>query len=128
MRTLDALIARSVELRDLSLRGGNDGLLTIRYANLTEAEREQLAELERAATAMLAALKQAFDLPSHYDDARHALYSQFAALWVNLEDIRPERLRRYGAVNPAAAQKLSPYVEQFIELSLAFQRVLKKES
>jgi hypothetical protein len=43
-----------------------------------------------------------------------------------LEEIRPDRLKRYGAVDPALNETLSPGLERLIELVRAIQTLASR--
>jgi hypothetical protein len=48
-----------------------------------------------------------------------------ALAWEGLEDIRPTRLGRYGAVDPALAATLEPALTTLIDLTLALLRAVE---
>ena len=48
---------------------------------------------------------------------------RFTLLWCDLEDSRPQKLRRYGALNPQADEVLGPSIQRLIELMLAMNDV-----
>jgi len=48
---------------------------------------------------------------------------EFTLLWCDLEDSRPQKLRRYGAIHPQADEVLGPSIQQLIELVLAIDGV-----
>ena len=49
--------------------------------------------------------------------------AEFTLLWCDLEDSRPQKLRRYGAIHPQADEVLGPSIQQLIQLVLAIDSV-----
>lgn len=64
-----------------------------------------------------------FNLPRHHWSGRRVIVAEMSSAWANLEDMRPARLRRYGAVDPALDDKLTPRLEHLIHLVLAVQEL-----
>jgi len=127
LRRMEQLVRRSRALRALVREGGNGGILLSQGAQLSEQQMTRLATLERATLEQLSHARDVFGLEPHHEDARQGLYSAFSLLWADLEDTRPEKLRRYGAVDPDAQEQLAPQVMRLLELNQAFISTLGKE-
>jgi hypothetical protein len=57
-----------------------------------------------------------FELPPHRWYGRQIIMAEMISTWTNLEEIRPERLRRFGAVDPTLTETLAPSLERLIQL------------
>ncbi|WP_376794024.1 hypothetical protein [Thermogemmatispora sp.] len=77
-----------------------------------------LARLEEL-RAEVARLAQAYRLPEKEESLRTVALAEFGLLWSDLEDLRPARLRDYGALSAQAADQLEPQIERLIGLVLA---------
>jgi hypothetical protein len=56
-----------------------------------------------------------FELTRHVRHIRRIIYAEMVAARTNLEDMRPTKLRRYGAVDPALNETLTPRLEQLVQ-------------
>lgn len=63
----------------------------------------------------------AFELPRQQRNGRQIIVAEMSLAWVNLEEVRPHRLRRYGAVAPTLAETLEPGLEYLASLALTIQ-------
>jgi hypothetical protein len=63
----------------------------------------------------------AFELPHHHQDGRRIIAAEMSVAWVNLEEIRPHRLRRYGTVVPTLTETLEPRLDRLAELVRVIQ-------
>ena len=127
LRTLEQLVERSRQLRDLASRGESAGILLHLQAKLSAGQLSELEALEQLATTRLRALRDALDLERKTEDPRRKLYSAFSLLWSDLEDIKPRKLERYGVLNPEAAEILGAGIQELVQLSQAFAATLEKE-
>jgi hypothetical protein len=57
-----------------------------------------------------------FELPRHHWYGRQIIVAEMSSAWTNLEEVRPERLRRFGAVDPTLTETLTPGLERLIQL------------
>ena len=62
-----------------------------------------------------------FELPRHVWHSSRIIYAEMSTAWINLEEMRPHKLRRYGAVDPALNETLAPRLEQLIQQIRAIQ-------
>jgi hypothetical protein len=79
--------------------------------------RERCAEMRHQIAEMMAF----FDLPRHTRNGRRIIYAEMSAVWTNLEDMRPPKLRRYGAVDPDLITTLGPQLESLTQLVRTMQ-------
>lgn len=56
------------------------------------------------------------------------IMSEFALLWCDLEDARPQKLRAYSIINPLAKPILGPRIQRLIDLALAIDSVARGKS
>jgi hypothetical protein len=110
---------------DAVLRAGGDGRLTVTASDIGADERERLAAQAADVRAALSALADACRLDPLVRDGRRVMAAALALAWEGLEDIRPTRLGRYGAVDPALAATLEPALTTLIDLTLALLRAVE---
>jgi hypothetical protein len=79
--------------------------------------RERCSEMRQEIAEMMAF----FELPRHTWNSRRIIYAEMVVVWSNLEDMRPHKLRRYGAVDPTLNKTLAPRLEQLIQQIKAIQ-------
>lgn len=84
--------------------------------------REKCDQLRRQITDAVAA----FNLPRHHWSGRRVIVAEMSTAWANLEDMRPAKLRRYGTVDPALNEILTPRLEDLIHLVLTVQELATK--
>lgn len=87
----------------------------------SEACAHSLRDLCAAARSQIAEMVDAFDLPIQHLNGRRIVVGEMSIAWVNLEELRPGRLRRYGDVDPALSETLTPRLERLMERVLAIQ-------
>src|SRR5579864_1044548 len=63
--------------------------------------------------------------PSGSRAIHFSILAEFTLLWCDLEDSRPHKLRRYGALNPQAEEMLGSSIQRLIELVLAVSEVAR---
>ena len=127
LQSMEQLVERSRSLRAEAQRPGEDGVLIRRHAQLSEPQCAELKLLEDSTMEQLVALRDTFDFHPATQDLRHELHVHFSLLWADLVDEKPEKLVRYGAVDPVAAAVLDPVIDRLAELSEAFAAILQKE-
>jgi hypothetical protein len=127
LRAVERLIDQCRQMRAVATRGDEAGVLLLRHAALSEAELAELQRLEEAAMKQLRLLRDAFALEPETEDLRRHLQSAFSILWADLKDERPEKLVRYGALDPNASAVLEPAIQKLVELSQQFITVLGTE-
>lgn len=88
-------------------------------ARLRESFRQIRQHLQRFATE--------YALPGAEEDVRSVLLGTVTILWSDLEDLRPARLDRYGAVDPTLEETLGPRIEALIHCVLAIADQAKRE-
>ncbi|HZU03334.1 MAG TPA: hypothetical protein VFA10_26950 [Ktedonobacteraceae bacterium] len=71
----------------------------------------------------IAAIASDCQLDEGEESFLRSIKAEFAILWSDLEDMRPEKLRNYGSVHPQAERFLTPRIERLIDLTLAISDV-----
>jgi hypothetical protein len=84
--------------------------------------REKCKELRNE----IAEITAFFDLPRHHWYDRRIIVGEMASAWVNLEEIRPNRLHRYGAVDPTLTETLTPRLERLSQLVRVIQNLASR--
>jgi hypothetical protein len=113
-------------LEDRITHGKPPDLALTRFVNFPDAQRsEALLQLIKQVREEVAALAKAYHLEASEEDFLHNVTGEFTLLWADLEDTRPTKLRRYGAVHPRANEVLGPPIQHLIELMLAINDVAK---
>jgi hypothetical protein len=82
---------------------------------------EQLRARCHDLRSQIAETAAAFDLPCRRWNGRQLIVAEMSVAWVDLEDLRPPKLRRYGAVDPSLSETLAPRLERLSSLVLAIQ-------
>src|SRR5579875_1187961 len=75
---------------------------------------------EQQQTALLA---HEYDLAVTEQNFARLVMAEFTLLWADLEDVRPQKLLRYGNVKPALHQFLDPQLQHLIHLVLTIDAV-----
>lgn len=99
-------------------------LVLTRFTN--EPNDEQRSMLLRLITEVrreIAQVAEDYNLEVNEEDGMRSIMGEFTLLWADLEDTRPQKLRRYGPVRPQAIETLGPPVQRLIQLMLAIDRV-----
>ena len=118
-------IALEVELRHLEqhllriqalIRAPQDGILT-RYRPLSPDATQRLEPLLKDMLAVIAELVEQFELRPRTEDAGRYVGAVMADTWTGLYDLLPQNLRRYGTVNPALEESLTPALQRLIHLT-----------
>ena len=124
--TLVHLERQLLHLEEL-LRAEAQGILIRRTGQLSPATQERLFNLFGQLRQEIALLAASQALPGTEENLRGALLGTASILWSDLEDIRPHRLARYGAVDPALEATLGPSIERLIQGVLSIETILKED-
>jgi hypothetical protein len=84
---------------------------------------DALFRLARCLRQNISSLAADYGIPSEEEKQLQTLSAQFTLLWADLEDVRPEHLRSYGAVHPSLQEKLEPQVQRLSRLAVAIANV-----
>jgi hypothetical protein len=114
-------LERSLNDIDRLLDGSVIGVTYITEIDFTPTTVEHLRARCDELRAQIAEMMDAFALPRHYWHGRRVIVGEMSAVWTYLEDMRPHKLRRYGAVDPGLTETLAPRLEQLIRLVRAIQ-------
>ncbi len=93
---------------------------------LGPATARQIRERCRDLRSQIAEIAATFELPQRRWDGRRIIVAEMSVAWADLEDMRPPKLRRYGAVDPTLNETLAPRLERLIELVLAVQELASR--
>ncbi len=86
-------------------------------------QRSMLLQLAQQIRRQVTRLVEDYHLEVGEQDMLRTIMGEFTLLWCDLEDIRPRKLRAYGAVNPQLQAMLDPPLKRLIELVLAVDGV-----
>jgi hypothetical protein len=109
------------------LDGPPTGVTYIIEADFSPAIIAELRQTCQETRRQIAELVTAFDLPVQRRYARRLIVAGMSNAWVNLEEVRPVKLRRYGQVDVALDQTLTPRLERLIHTVLAIQELASRE-
>ncbi|MBF6612974.1 MAG: hypothetical protein IVW55_07565 [Chloroflexi bacterium] len=131
-----ATVARRVELaawhlEERLLRETPPQLALTRFTDPPDsAQRTALLRLVQHVRQEVATLAVDYHLAVTQESFVRSTIGEFTLLWCDLEDSRPQKLQRYGALNPQADEVLGPPIQRLIELMLAMSDVTggKQES
>jgi len=87
------------------------------------AQRTALLRLVKHVRQEVADLAADYHLEVAEESFVRSTMGEFSLLWCDLEDSRPQKLRRYGAIHPQADEILGPSIQRLIELMLAMNDV-----
>ncbi len=124
--TLVHLERRLLSLEHL-LQAGEQGILIRRTGQLSDATQQRVLALFEQIRQEISTLAALQDLPGTEENICATLAGTAAVLWADLEDIRPQTLHRYGAVDPALEATLGPPIERLIQGVLAIEALVKAE-
>ncbi len=113
--TLERL-EKTLALADRLLDHPESGRMWQMALDLDDDHRAQLHSLRATAQTLLVDIADAYRLPVTEESVRQHLAGALATSWANLEDVRPTKLSRYGAVDPAAVTPLDAALEQLIQV------------
>jgi hypothetical protein len=124
-----AITLRRVELavwrlEDRFARGDPDDLVLTHFTHApSPVQRSAFLHLVRQVRAEIATLAAEYQLEGSEEDFLRSVTGEFTLLWSDLEDTRPQKLRRYGTINPQAYDVLGPPIQRLIKLMLAMNDV-----
>lgn len=124
-----AITLRRVELavwrlEDRLMRGDPHDLVLTHFTNApSPVQKEAFLHVARRVRAEIATLATEYQLEGNEEDFLRSVIGEFTILWSDLEDTRPQKLRRYGTVNPQAEDVLGPPVQRLITLMLALNDI-----
>ncbi len=78
------------------------------------------------ALALIAELAQEFGLDQQEQDVAAMIAGAMSLSWASLCDMRSDKLKRYGDVDPRLRQALDPRVEQLADLALSLASMLRR--
>src|SRR6266581_3586833 len=87
------------------------------------AQRAALLRLVKHVRQEVANLAADYHLEVTEESFSRSTLGEFTLLWCDLEDSRPQKLRRYGAIHPQADEVLGPSIQRLIQLMLAMNDV-----
>jgi hypothetical protein len=87
------------------------------------AQRAALLRLVQHVLQEVAALAADYRLEVTEESLVRSTMGEFTLLWCDLEDSRPQKLRRYGAIHPQADEVLGPSIQRLIQLVLTINDV-----
>lgn len=103
-------------------------LMLTRFTNPPDSDQQAaLLHLTRRVREEIAQLVYDYDLEAGEENVLRSVMGEFSLLWCDLEDTRPQKLRRYGAVHPQAQNTLGPPIQRLVQLMLAIDSVAKGE-
>lgn len=103
------------------------GILILRSGQLAPTTRQRLLDLFEQLRQEITTLATEYALPGVEEDVRATLVGTASILWSDLEDIRPSRLTRYGAVDPTLEATLGPSIERLIQGVLSIEAIAKSD-
>ena len=126
-----SIMLRRVELAAWQLeeqltREDTPQLVLTRFIHPPDArQKAALVHLARNVRQEVAELASNLHLEATESDLLRTIMSEFSLLWSDLEDSRPRKLKRYGAINPRAYEVLNPPIGRLIELMLAIDAIAR---
>lgn len=90
----------------------------------TMVQQEQLVRLAQCVRQDVVHLAEDSGVKHDEEDRLRTLHAQFTLLWVELEDVRPQKLRHYGPLHPHLMEALGPRIQHISELVLALDAVV----
>lgn len=115
LRFLDADIS---ELEQL-FAGNND---------IPHQKRKNLTDLLSLAAQRSQGLSAAYDLQERPQTAIRKAISILSSLWVDLQDIKADKLRNYGTVSSEIESDFDPEIDKIMDLISQMQRILRNRS
>jgi len=129
-RALNAVLRRletaTVHLEEkIALISAQPMVLTRVQNTLSQGQREALQGLAQALRQEIAQLAVDTHLEPATLDLARTIRAEFALLWCDLEEVRPNKLENYGALSPQAKSWLESRITQLIEFVLAIEKAVK---
>jgi len=104
------------------------GILYRRQLELSEDRRILIQTQVTKALNYIAELATRFDLRPQDEDAAAMLRAGASVCWANLCDVRADKLKRYGQIDPHLAATLDPSIEALIALALSLSQSLQNDT
>lgn len=121
LRTLEERLRQA----DAWLQGEEEhGRLYYRAVKLSPEQRALARQRIAEALPVIDALAHKLALEAVDDDAGAHIRAGLSESWANLCDIRSQKLRRYGEVQPGLSAVLDEPVEQLAQLALAIASLM----
>lgn len=99
------------------------GILYSYTMDLSPEQRTAVRAQIQVALAEIAHLAATFALVPHRQTFSNMLVAQMSGEWSSLCDVRADKLRRYGAVDPRLPAQLDPSIDTLIELAALLARL-----
>lgn len=99
------------------------GATYITMVEFGPATAQQIRQLCNDLRGQVADMVIEFNLPPYHWSGRRVIVAEMGTIWANLEDLRPPKLQRYGAVDPSLVETLTPRLERLIGWVLAIQEL-----
>ena len=109
-------LEQSLDEIERLLNGSAAGIMYTTELNVGPATVEQIQARCSDIRAQMSALARAFGLPRQQRFIRQIIMGELSSAWVNLEEVRPRKLKRYGGVDPALMDTLEPSLARLIQL------------
>ncbi len=90
----------------------------------TMMQQEQLIWLAQCMRQEVVHLAEDYGVKHDEEDRQRTLHAQFTLLWIELEDVRPQKLSHYGTLHPQVVESLGPRIQHMSELVLALDAVV----
>lgn len=119
-------LERALDEIERLLDGPSSGVTYTTEVNLAPTTAQQIRRVCGDIRSEIAAMAERFELPPHRWYGRQVIVGEMTSTWTNLEEIRPERLRRFGAVDPTLTETLAPGLERLIQLVWAVQNLASR--
>ena len=107
------------------LERDREGILYAVRTRMPAEKASEMARLSAEARILLTDLPHRYHLENQERDGAKVISGLLSARWEALEDTRPQKLKRYGPVDPELVPDLGPPVERLIELVLAMERLTR---
>ncbi|MBN1933586.1 MAG: hypothetical protein JW934_02915 [Anaerolineae bacterium] len=104
------------------------GILYCRRLVLSEEKRASIQSQVAEAIEHIGRLTARFDLRPQEEDATAMLRAGASVCWATLCDVRADKLKRYGQIDPRLTSALDPDIEALIDLSLSLASKLANNS
>ncbi|MCX7919229.1 MAG: hypothetical protein N3A72_06410 [bacterium] len=111
------LLEKSLDEIDRLLREkGHVGILYRIHQTIPEEQSKIIGKAVRQIREEIKMVKDTFHLEVAQEDIRNKLRGILGIDWENLEDIKSDKLRGYGKVEPILRNTLDPHIDRIIRL------------
>jgi phosphoenolpyruvate carboxylase len=111
-------------LEDQLVRGEFPKLALTRFTHPpTSSQRATLLQLTKQVREEVTKLASDYQFEVSEQHYTRTIMAEFSLLWSDLEEVRPHKLRAYGAINPKVHTILGPRLQRLIDLVLAIDEV-----